>query len=147
MKKVSLAILGIFAFGVFLTFQNCGDKTDPDPNADAKELLMSKTWTYSSVNTPDESATIGADWANFSVQFGEVNMTTSGHADGAEVVWPSGTYSVTNEGKTIERGDNVDMTVTTLSSTNLVVVFTLTGDHHVGGRVAALDGEYTFNLK
>jgi hypothetical protein len=41
------------------------------------------------------------------------------------------------------------MLVTTLSETNLVVVFTLSGGNEIGGgsRIAALDGEYTFNLK
>lgn len=147
MKKVSLAILGIFAVGIFFTFQNCGGSEDPKPDAEAKKLLMSKTWTYSSVNTPDETATIGTDWANFSVSFGETNMTTSGHADGAEAVWPSTSYSLTTDGKTIKRGDGIDMLITTLSENNLVVRFTLTGGNHVGGRIAALDGEYTFNLQ
>jgi len=149
MKKISFALLGALIVGLFLTFQNCGGGSDPDPNAEARELLMSKSWSYSSVNTPDNTATIGSDWDNFSVQFGESNMTPTGHATGAEAVWPSTSYTVTNDGKTISRGDGVEMLVTTLSETNLVVVFTLSGGNEIGGgsRIAALDGEYTFNLK
>lgn len=147
MKKFSLILLSFAAVAVFLTFQNCGgteEKTEKEVN---EEFLMSKTWVYSSVTTPDNTATIGSDWANFSVQFNGTSMVANGHATGAEVVWPSSTYTVSEDGKTITRGDNVAMLITSISETNLNVVFTVSGGQEIGGRIAALDGEYAFNLK
>jgi hypothetical protein len=108
---------------------------------------MSKTWVYGSVTTPDNTATIGSDWANFSVLFNGTSMVTTGHATGAGVVWPSTSYTVSEDGKTITRGDNVAMLITSKSETNLNVVFTVSGGQEIGGRIAALDGEYAFNLK
>jgi hypothetical protein len=39
------------------------------------------------------------------------------------------------------------MLITSKSETNLNVVFTVSGGQEIGGRIAALDGEYAFNLK
>lgn len=147
MKKFSLILLSIAAIGLFLTFQNCGGKDEKSDKEVTEELLKSKTWTYGSVTTPDNTATVGSDWANFSVQFNGTSMVTSGHATGAEAVWPSTSYTVSDDGKTISRGDGVSMLITSKSETNLNVVFTVTGGKEIGGRIAALDGEYAFNLK
>jgi hypothetical protein len=146
MKKFSLIFLSIAAVALFLTFQNCGGDDEKSDKEVTEELLKSKTWVYSSVTTPDNTATIGSDWANFSVQFNGTAMVTSGHATGAEAVWPSTSYTVSDDGKTISRGDGVDMLITSKSETNLSVVFTVTGGKQIGGRIAALDGDYAFNL-
>ena len=147
MKKYSLIFLSLAAIFMFLTFQNCGDKNDKTDKEVTEELLKSKAWVYSSVTTPDNTATIGSDWANFSVQFNGSSMVTSGHATGADVVWPSTTYTVSDDGKTINRGDNVAMLITSKSETNLNVVFNIPDGTEIGGRIAALGGDYTFNLK
>lgn len=146
MKKFSLILLSFAAVAVFLTFQNCGGTDDKTEKEVTEELLMSKTWVYSSVTTPDNTATIGSDWANFSVQFNGTSMVTTGHATGAAVVWPSTTYAVSDDGKTINRGDNVAMLITSKSETNLNVVFNLPDGTEIGGRIAALGGDYAFNL-
>lgn len=147
MKKFSLILLSFAAVAVFLTFQNCGGSDEKTEKEVTEELLMSKTWVYGSVTTPDNTATIGSDWANFSVLFNGTSMVTTGHATGAGVVWPSTSYTVSEDGKTITRGDNVAMLITSKSETNLNVVFTVSGGQEIGGRIAALDGEYAFNLK
>jgi hypothetical protein len=147
MKKFSLILLSFTAVAVFLTFQNCGGTDEKTEKEVTEELLMSKTWVYGSVTTPDNTATIGSDWANFSVLFNGTSMVTTGHATGAGVVWPSTSYTVSEDGKTITRGDNVAMLITSKSETNLNVVFTVSGGQEIGGRIAALDGEYAFNLK
>lgn len=147
MKKFSLILLSFVAVAVLLTFQNCGGSDEKTEKEVTEELLMSKTWVYGSVTTPDNTATIGSDWANFSVLFNGTSMVTTGHATGAGVVWPSTSYTVSEDGKTITRGDNVAMLITSKSETNLNVVFTVSGGQEIGGRIAALDGEYAFNLK
>ncbi len=149
MKKIGLAFFSLAAIGLFLTFQNCGGGgDDPTPAEKTKELLMSRTWTYSSVNTPDNTATIDSDWTNFSVQFGESTMTTSGHPTGATAVWPGGGYSISDDGKTVTRSaDNVQMIINPLTESNMTASFTVADDVQIGGRIAALGGDYTFNLK
>lgn len=148
MKKVRIALLGLIAIAMLLTFQNCDNSSDPTDKEITEELLKSKTWVYSSVNVPDNTATTGSDWENFSVQFNGSSMVTQGHATGSEVVWPSTSYTVSEDGKTISRGDNVDMLITSKSETSLVVNFTMPAGTEIGGaRIASLEGDYTFSLK
>jgi hypothetical protein len=147
MKKFGSLLLSTAALALFLTFQNCGGSSEKTEKQVTEELLMSKTWVYSSVTTPDYTATIGTDWASFSVKFNGTSMVTTGHATGAGDVWPSTSYAVSDDGKNVNRGDDADMLITSKSETNLNVIFTVTGGKEIDGRLAALDGEYSFNLK
>ena len=149
MKKIGLVFFSLAILGLFLTFQNCGDKKDdPTPAEKTKELLMSKTWTYSSVVTPEGTATTDDMWQNFSVQFGESTMSTSGHPTGATAVWPGGGYTISEDGTTVTRSaDNVQMIINPLTASNMTARFTIPPGTEIGGRIAALGGEYTFNLK
>jgi len=149
MKKFSLVLLVLLALAAIFTFENCNGDKDPSPAEATKNILMSRTWVYSSVNVPVNTATTDSDWSNFSVQFNESDMVTSGHANNngdATVVWPSTTYTVSEDGKTISRGDGVDMLINTISETNLVVTFGMPPGTEVS-RIASLEGDYTFNLK
>ena len=148
MRKLSIGLLVLLVIAVILTFENCNGNDDPSPSEVTKNILMSKTWVVSSVNTPDNTATIGADWMNFSVQFSESSMITSGHPTGATAVWPSGGYSISEDGKTVTRSsDNVAMFLQPLTETNLTATFTIPDGTEIGGRIAALGGEYVFNLE
>lgn len=147
MKKVRIAIFSIAVLSLLATFQNCGGSSDEDPATVTKNILMSKTWVYSSVNTPDNTATIGTDWENFTVKFNESDMVASGQATGASAVWPSTSYTVSEDGKTITRGDGVSMLFNPISETNFTSTFTVPDGTELGGRIAALGGDYTFNMK
>jgi hypothetical protein len=147
MKKVRIAILTIVTIGLLATFQNCGGSDEEDPATVTKNTLMSKTWVYSSVNTPDETATIGTDWQNFTVKFNASDMVASGQATGASAVWPSTSYTVSEDGKTVTRGDGVAMLINPISETNFTATFTVPDGTEIGGRIAALGGDYTFNMK
>ncbi len=147
MKKFSLLFLGILSLLVLMTFQNCGEDDEPTPAEETKNILMSKTWVYSSVNVPASTATVDSDWSNFSVQFSESTMSTSGHPTGATAVWPSGGYTIGEDGTTLTRtADNVTVVLNPLSESNLTATFTVPAGTELS-RVAALGGEYTFNLK
>ncbi|MCK5280451.1 MAG: hypothetical protein KAK04_17975, partial [Cyclobacteriaceae bacterium] len=110
MKPLRLTLLSIFAIVAILVFQNCGG-SDPDTPKDiTTNILTSKAeWTVSSVNVPVNSATESSEWLSFKVSFTKTNMTTSGHPTGAQAVWPSGTYTVSEDGKSITRQDGVLM--------------------------------------
>ena len=148
MKKFRLTVLNLFAIVVLLVFQNCPG-SDPDTPIDVTtNILSGKTeWTVSSVNVPVNSATESSEWLSFKVSFTKTNMTTSGHPTGAQAVWPSGTYTVREDGKSITRGDGVIMSLNPITETNFTTRFTITGEDIGGGRIAALDGEYTFNMQ
>ena len=147
MKILKLAALSLFAVTALMFFQNCDNKNEESAMDVTKRILQSKTWVYGSVNTPDNSATIGTDWVDFTVSFTETNMTTAGHYTGAEAVWPSGTYTVSEDGKTVTRQDGVAMFLNPISETNFTAIFTVPPETVIGGRIAALGGEYTFNMK
>jgi hypothetical protein len=146
MKKFQSIFLSAAAIVVLVVFQNCPGSSEETAQQKTERLLKSKSWSYSSVSTPDNTATIGSDWGSFSIQFNGTSMSASGHATGASAVWPNGSYTVSENGRTITRSDGVDMLITTLTETNLNVVFTITGGKEIDGRIAALDGEYGFNL-
>lgn len=146
MKRFSSIILSIAIATFTMVFQHCDNKDEPSDQEVAQNLLMSKTWTVSSVSVPAGTATLDSEWANFSVKFNASDMVTNGHPTGAEVVWPSTTYTLNTAGNSITRGDGVTMTITTLTENNLSVNFQMPLGTEIS-RVAALDGEYTFNLQ
>lgn len=147
MKKISLAVLSLAALALMFTFQNCGGSEDEDPATVTKNILMSKTWTVNSVTVPSNTATTGTDWINFSVSFNASNMVTNGHPTGASAVWPSTTYTVSTDGKSISRGDGVTMTLNPITETNFTALFTVPAGTEIGGRIEALGGEYVFSMK
>ena len=147
MKNFRVALLTALAFVMLLGFQNCGG----DDSADAKQvtinILKSKTWTVSSVSVPVSTATESSDWLNFKVAFSDTNMTTSDYPTGAQAVWPSGTYTVSEDGKSITRADGVVMQLNPITESNFTSIFTVPDGTEISGRIAALGGEYRFNMK
>lgn len=145
MKKpkitISIAVLISLAIGL----QNCDDN-DPSDKEVTEQLLQSQSWIASSVMVPENTATDSDDWLSFAVSFGSTAMNTSGHPAGAGAVWPSGTYTVSDDGNRITRQDGVVMQITSISETSFSVVFTVPDGTNTDGRVAALEGDYIFNL-
>ncbi len=148
MKQLSFGVLSILALGTFLLFQNCNGNGDEDPITVTKNILKSKTWTVSSVVVPDNSATDAAQWQNFTVSFSDNSMITANHPTDAEGVWPSGSYTVSEDGKTITRSsDGVEMLLNPLTEDNFTAIFTIVGKNLGDARIASLDGDYRFNMK
>ena len=149
MKKIKLTVLNIFALVVLLVFQNCPGSDPESPKDVTTNILTSKTeWTVSSVNTPLNSATDDDMWINFKVSFTKTNMTITDHPTGASAVWPSGAYTVSEDGKTITRqSDGVVMSLNPITETNFTARFTVPDGTNIGGRIAELGGGYTFNMK
>ncbi len=147
MKTLRYTFLVFFAIATILFFQNCS-KESVNPIEENTNKLRAKTqWTVSSVNVPINSATLSSDWANFTVSFTETNMTTSGFPTDAQAVWPSGTYEMSTDGTIATRQDGVVMTLNPLTETNFTASFSVDEGVVLGGRLAALDGEYIFNMQ
>lgn len=148
MRKLRLAGLNLLAVVVLLVFQNCPGSDPESPKDVTINLLSSKTeWIVASVLVPASSATEDSEWVSFKVSFTKTNMTTSSHPAGASAVWPSGSYTVSDDGKTITRQDGVVMSLNPITETNFTARFTVPDGTEIGGRIASLDGEYTFNMK
>lgn len=148
MNKVRIAILSIAAIALLVTFQNCGGGDEPEePATVTKNILMSKTWTVASVNVPANTATEESEWANFTVKFNADDMVTSGQPTGASAVWPTTTYTVSADGKSVSRGDGVSMLLNPISESNFTAIFAVPQGTEIGGRIEALGGDYTFNMK
>ena len=148
MKRLSVIALQIAMIGIFLVLQNCSKKkVDPTPKEQTENILRSKTWVVSYVTVPNNTATESSDWVDFTVSFSESTMTTNGHAAGAEAVWPSGTYSVSEDGRTVTRGDGIVMLLTDVTEAAFTSTFTIVGEDINNGRLASLDGEYIFSMK
>lgn len=104
-------------------------------------------WTLESVALPSSTATIEVEWVNFALSPTSSMMTTSGHATGAEVVWPSSSWIMNPAGDEITRtADNIVMRIVNISEKTLIVTFAIPNDVHKNGRIAALGGDYTFTL-
>jgi hypothetical protein len=149
MKYLKLIIL-ITAIAGFVVFNGCGGSGGDDPSAREINtgILTSKTWTVNSVTVPAGTATEASAWNNFTVTFNATNMTTANHPDGAQVVWPSGSWSFKDDdARIIVRGDGVEMTVNTITESSLVLTFTMPDNTQIAGRTAGLGGQYTFNLR
>lgn len=147
MKKLRLTFLGVFVFVAITVFQNCGGESEDTAKEITTNILTSKEWVVNSVNVPGNTATISDDWANFSVSISSTNISTKNHASGAQAVWPSGSYTVSEDGKSITRHDDVVITISQISETSFAAIFTVPAGTETGGRISALEGGYTFNMK
>ena len=149
MKTLTLSVLSLFALATLLVFDNCGGSDSDTPKDVTTNILTNKTeWTVSNVNVPINSATESSDWNSFKVSFTNTNMTTSLHPVGAQAVWPSGSYTVSEDGKSLTRQDGVVMTLNPITETNFTARFTVPPGTEIGGsRIASLEGEYTFNMQ
>jgi hypothetical protein len=141
MKVLNSIVLSLVTVALLLSVTSCKKKSD-DPKPEQSELVG--TWVATDVSAPAGTATAPGDvWIGFQVVINETLMTTSGHPTGANAVWPSGAYTLS--GSTISRVDDVDMTINSISATTMSLSFSIP-DGVTTGRVAALDGQYTFNL-
>ena len=62
-------------------------------------------------------------------------------------MWPSGRYTVSEDGKSITRVDEVVMMLASISDDAFTVIFSVPTGTETGGRLAAFDGEYTFTME
>ena len=149
MKRINTIFFGLAIFGL-AGLINCGGDSEPTPKEKTIQMLTAKTkWTLNSVIVPAQTATIADDWANFNVSFTQTSMTTAGYPSGASAVWPSGSYSVSEDGKTITSTAAPAGWVLQISTlTDLAFNSTVTVPDGVEtGRIEALDGDYSFNMK
>lgn len=145
MKKVKSILLLTIQVSVLFALHNC---TDPTSDREVVEgILLKKSWKVYSVVVPMNTATDSDEWMNFLVYFSKDNMYTSGYPKGAEAVWFNASYSLSEDGKSISREDGVVMSLINATEASITIVFSVPEGTRTGGRIAALEGEYVFNLQ
>ena len=154
MKTIKYVLL-ILCLAIFIiSFNNCGEDEPEPPDPTTKEIrtgfLVNKSndWSLKSITVPSISATTEDQWIDFKLSVSTSTMSTSGHATGANAVWPSGGWEMSEDGNTITRtSDDVVMSVLTLTATSFRVSFTVPDGTEINGRIASLDGDYIFDLE
>ena len=153
MKTIRYIILAFSVVLLLVSFNNCGEKGEDDPEPTQKEIktgfLINKTngWSLKSITVPLTSATTEDQWVDFKLSVSTSTMSTSGHATGATAVWPTGAWIMDENGNTITRGDGVVMSILTLTATGFRVSFAVPEGTEINGRIASLDGDYIFDLE
>lgn len=147
MRKLRLTLLNVFIIATLAVFQNCVKDNKESDKEITTNILASKEWVVNSVNVPGNTATVGADWDSFKVSFTATNITTRDYPLGAQAVWPSGSYTVSEAGKSITRHDGVVILLSPMTETGFTAIFTVPAGTDAGGRIASLEGEYVFNMK
>ena len=147
MKFFKIAGLGLFVVICTVLFQFCSNSSEESAKDAAINILVSRQWVVSSVSVPSGTATTDDEWDNFTVSFTRDNMTTAGYPAGASAVWPSGSYTMSEDGRSITRSDGVVMVLNPLTESNFTSIFTVPEGTEIGARIAALEGDYTFNMK
>jgi len=148
MKLLRTFLSLTMVIGLFF-ISSCDKGGNDSPKTKGEEihnaLVSGGTYVASAVTVPDGTATAGQDWVDkkFQVKFEASQMTTSNYPVGAEQVWPSSPYTISEDGTTLTAGTR-SYTIS-LNGKQLTATTTVGADVQVG-RVAALGGDYTFVL-
>lgn len=147
MKILKISFLAVAVVSLVF-FASCKKEKNEDSERDVKiNLLVTHSpWNLTAADVADGTATEDDQWENFSVTFSTTNMTTSGHPAGAGGVWPSGSWTLSDDLSTIIVGSR-EYTISTLTSSTLQVSFVVPEEVELGARTAALGGNYNFTFE
>lgn len=149
MKKFNLGFIILMSLTVLLSTCEKVENT-PTEGELIKKLLTTKSggWTNPEVDIPVGSATLPEDWINFKAVFDARRIITSGHAPGAEAVWPSSEYVLNEQGNEITRlADGIVMTIESSDEQQIIVSFEVPEGVTASGRTKVLKGKYKFTLR
>jgi|SRR5687768_12352817 len=142
MNKYSQHItIFVIVFIATFTFGGCNKNDDP-ASVKTKNLLTSGVWKISKVTVDGVDKT--DEFEGFTLQFTD-DTFTSVHGN---VVWPaSDTWGFTdNTAKVFQRGDEVTVTIQTISSTKLVLALVWSKTTLGSGRSASISGDYVLEF-
>ena len=128
--SLSLAVLMLL-----LVLPGCKKDNPLTPNKETEKLLIEKSWTLNSVQIDGVYSSL---YAGLTLKFTTTNYsTTNGGA-----LWPaSGTWTFEGDmGDKILRDDGLQITIESISASQLIIVFTWTKTTSSGGRTASLKG-------
>jgi len=138
-------VLSLSILFCLVTFIGC-KKSPPPPKTAGEQALENIAVTWGLGTVTRETLPVNAEFQGFVlVMDGSKTFSTTNGMD----IFPAGTQwdfngEVTNATGPFQiTAGGVDMEVTSLTSTNLILTFSYTAP---GGRIANLDGEYVFSL-
>lgn len=154
MKRINFLLTAGFLMSL-LVYAGCGSSSNPDPET-AAEIQLGKlqgTWA-ATANSVERDGNDDPTYDNFTVTFAgtlnadksNVEATSTYNTNDVTNAFPSGTWTFKgSDVTTIVRGTNIEMDITTLTETNLVLTFSLNEDGSTN-RTAGLTGTWTFDL-
>lgn len=147
-----LSIVKIFAaLFVVIQISGCGDSgggdpapvTEPTANEAMETKLKAKpSWQIADVKVDGVTSDL---YPGLTVSFGSKTFTST---NGGKV-WPaSGTWNFVGEaGNKISRNDGVEISISTLTDSQLVMSFTWSTTTFNGGRATSLKGSHTMTFR
>jgi hypothetical protein len=146
MIRLINSVLGIVAVLALVTFSSC-DSPPPEPaeteaEKNTKILVTGGAWNLQSVTVN------GVDQTPLYEGL-KVTFSSSGYtAVAGGVIWPAtGTWSFTSDaGTTIHRNDGLDLAITELTQSKLVVSFNWTKTTLGSGRTKSMAGAHVVSL-
>ena len=147
MKK-STYFLGLIVLALLVTFSNCKKKGEDEKTAEELRLeLMARTWNVT--NATLDGTNVTTDYSGMTLTF----TTSKGYSvSGGDFtpVWPaSGTFdfaSASNVNQFTRQPDNVDVTIVSITETNMTLSFTFATTGRKAGRTTGVDGDYVFDF-
>lgn len=129
-----------------LHISGCG-KDDPKPaeptaNEATEKLLTSKSWQISEVKVDGVNSDL---YPGLTITFGSKTFTA---ANGVPV-WPaSGAWNfVGDSGTKLQRNDGLDITIESISSSQLIILFSWSSTTFNNGRTASLKGSHRMTFR
>ena len=138
--KINYPIASAFVVMILATFAAC-NKNSPTASEETLSKLTG-TWHVSTVTVDGVDAT--DLFQNMTVTFSKTDVTASNGG----VVWPAletWTFFEGNE-KVIQRADNVNMTIETLSNTKLTLSLLWSKTTYGPGRSNSISGKHVFEF-
>jgi len=132
--------LGIASVVMLVVMQGCG-KNPPSAKDVNTGMLKAHAWNLSSLSVDGVDKT--SLYTGMTLAFAAGTYTAT-HGD---PVWPaSDTWTLSDDGKTITRGDGVTAAVTAITGDGLTLTLTWSKNTFAGGRTASVAGSHIFTF-
>jgi hypothetical protein len=138
-----MLLTSLIVIGVILIVGGCGKDT-PNANDVNTKILSSHGWKLQTLSVDGVDKTDLYSGMTLSFTAGSAYTYTSSH--GAPV-WPtSGTWSLSADGKTVQRDDQVTVNVDEIADGKLVLSLTWNKTTYGGGRGTSVSGNHVFTF-
>ncbi|GHM98931.1 hypothetical protein WSM22_04210 [Cytophagales bacterium WSM2-2] len=139
-NKMSGVALCLASLVILALSQGC-NKNTPSAKEVSTNLLVAHDWKLSTLSVDGVDKT--SLYAGMTLSIATGTYTT---VNGAPV-WPAtDTWTLSNDGKTITRGDGIEVSVTAITADGLTLTLNWTMNTFAGGRTASVAGNHVFTF-
>jgi hypothetical protein len=133
-------VLSLAALVVLSLSQGCNEST-PSVKEVNTGLLQAHAWNLSSLSIDGVDKT--SLYTGMILTF---SAGTDATVNGAPVWLANDTWTLSDDGITITRGDGIEVSVTAISEDSLTLTLTWTKNTFAGGRISSIKGNHVFNF-